>query len=200
MSLPPLYTASESRLVEKMNRYKYLLFQPVAKVLISAGISAGMVSVLSATTVAVSLFLAISFGKVYFIYGIIAHCILDGIDGTLARLTGTESVAGAALDLVADHVGITLSALYAAVFLNISETNAILYVLLYTIVNPVSFMLGVSEHRVSYVFRPRLIVYLLLTIDTFWGTHMTEPVMFMSVIVLFAEACIVLRAFSSKHV
>jgi len=55
------------------------------------------------------------------------YCLLDGLDGSLARRTGTPHEGGAILDIAADHAGIPLVAAAAVYHLGSDPVAAMLF-------------------------------------------------------------------------
>lgn len=99
--------------VRKFEAYRTGLFAPLCAALANHGISPDMVSLFGLAFLVPAAGLFESHPGLV-ILSLVLYVLMDGIDGSLARLTGKCSQAGALLDIVCDQAGmVVVTALYA---------------------------------------------------------------------------------------
>lgn len=104
------FSPTEAALQARFARWRQRAFAPVLRVLTAAGITPDMLSVLGIAAV-----LLVPFGFTHAPGWAVAayalHLVFDGLDGSLARHTGTASATGAYVDVVTDHLAFIVSIL-----------------------------------------------------------------------------------------
>lgn len=166
-----IYSLKEMKLMGKIHTWKNVLFAPLLRFLTARGISANGVSFFSGIIAALALAFSLIFQNPYiFVAGIWLHMLVDGIDGSLARFQKKSTPYGAFVDMVNDHIGILGSGIFLIFFGLAWPEFVLINMVLYTLINTESFILGYWNIPYSYVLRPRLIIYAALTIHIFWPT------------------------------
>lgn len=176
---------SERKPTALIEYLKKFIFYPVVILLIKLGITANMVSCISA------LIGFISAIYLWFDYKVAAILLLisfftDGTDGSLARATHKNDKQGAIMDCFMDQITISATTIG---FISIGLLDPIigsLYLLSYPIVVIFSSLRNIIGKPAIYVLRPRIIVYAafwLYTITSF--NSMNYVVSPLSLILLF---------------
>lgn len=165
----PLYAASERGGQATWQRWRDRLLDPVITFLARARISPHALSIIGAVSVVAGFVFAEDTGTpAWFLWGLWIHVLLDALDGPLARRRGVTR-GGWLVDLLADEIGIVMTSLYLWQFGITSATAALLYLGLYLCLVVLIVKRQWLGRPYSFVVRPRLLVYLLLTIDTVWN-------------------------------
>ena len=127
-----------------------------------------------------SLFLSVIFDTpLIFIIGIWFHLFLDGLDGSLARLSGKKpNTNGLLFDLVFDSVGIAMVALYVLYFAYVSTFTALFFSATYFTVNVISYIFAKTDREYDFVIRPRLFVLIAIAFD-YAFSYSTTPTIFL---------------------
>ena len=165
------YADSERDGMVRYQNFKDRRLAPLLDVLTRCGITPNRMTLISTL-------IGLAFVPAYFwspglAFGLlIAHLILDGVDGPLARHTGTASQAGSFVDTVGDQVVVVATTI--ALMASDDESRVIgivsgsIYCLTYTIV--VGFAMIRNALRVPYRFilRPRWIVSVWMIVDHYF--------------------------------
>jgi len=184
-----VYSKGEMRFVVPFQKLKNSFFMPFNILFTKLGITATHLTIVSGVVAAASLVLSLYLkDPIYFVYGIWIHFLIDGIDGTLARFQNKVSRLGSLTDVIADHIGIVCSGLYLIYFSFADASLALIYTVLYTIIIYNAFIfsgLGIAQ---KYLMRPRLFIYISLTVDYFWPLKTLDPTLiFFSVLMLISS-------------
>ncbi len=130
---------------------------------------------------ALSLIAGLAFCPAFVIHPLLAlaflalHVALDGLDGPLARHTGTASRRGSFADTVADQIVViatTLSLIHADL---IAAVPGVLYLASYTVVIVFSVVRNALSAPYTWLVRPRLFVYLLIPIELYLQPGILGP-------------------------
>lgn len=128
--------------------HRDILFRPIARLFLRMRISANFVSILGLT-------LAIA-GSIFIIHPLLAGCLLlaslllDGIDGVVARLSGTASQQGELLDIFCDSLGILAMVGGLVAYNYLSLSVAAVYALIalsYTFVSAMKSKVLLGKYR-----------------------------------------------------
>jgi len=150
------------------------LLTPLVTLLTRAGISADALT-------ALSLIAGLAFCPALAIHPLLAlaflalHALLDGLDGPLARHTGTASRRGSFADTVADQVVViatTLSLIHAGLAPTVAGG---LYLATYTVVIVFSVVRNALSVPYSWLVRPRLFVYALIPVELYLQPGILAP-------------------------
>ena len=153
---------------------------PLVKILLHLNISANSVSVFSGLVAVFSLFFSVlSNIPLIFIIGIWFHLFLDGLDGSIARLSGKKlSANGLLFDLIFDSMGIVMVGLYVLYFNYVSMLAAITFIITYLGVNIISYIFAKTNQEYDFVIRPRIFVLVAIVIDYVFR-YSTTPLIFL---------------------
>ncbi|MBK9584444.1 MAG: CDP-alcohol phosphatidyltransferase family protein [Alphaproteobacteria bacterium] len=111
--------------------------------------------------------LALPFLKILGLVLLLVHVLLDGIDGPLARSTGTASKKGSFTDTASDQI-VVFAVMLALVSMNAAgAAAAMVYVFSYTLVVGFSIIRNRLNIPYSWLIRPRFIVYAWIPVS-FW--------------------------------
>lgn len=120
-----------------------------------------------------------------FIIGIWFHLLLDGLDGSLARLSHKKLGAiGLLMDIVFDSIGIATVGLYVLYFNYVSTLTALLFITTYFAVNVISYIFAKTDREYDFVVRPRIFVLIAITLDYVFRLSTTPIVILISNILL----------------
>ncbi|MCX6735607.1 MAG: CDP-alcohol phosphatidyltransferase family protein [Candidatus Parcubacteria bacterium] len=162
-----IYSKFEYNSMLRFQSWKDTFFTPLTGILRKMGISADFISILSGFVAAFSLILSFIFNEPeIFVIGIWFHFFLDGLDGSLARSFGKQNgLSGVATDLAFDNLGIITVGIYLWHFEAINPFFAFFFVFMYSLVNLISYIFAQTGKEYPFVIRPRLFMFLSITID-----------------------------------
>lgn len=181
-----VYSSSEMPIIKALNKVKTTIFYPVLWVCDLVGVKPIIISFLSGATALFALFFSIlNASPVYFICGIWLHVILDGLDGSLARFQKKETSSGALIDVLCDHIGIISSAVFLVHFSYVNAVYVLIFSVLYTFIIFSSFLLGYLNIPYNYALRPRIFVYLAITLDFFYAKSISNPLIIIFSAIMF---------------
>ncbi|MBN2112121.1 CDP-alcohol phosphatidyltransferase family protein [Candidatus Woesearchaeota archaeon] len=178
------FSEKESGHIENFKNGRTKWFNPIARFLAKAGITADIVSIIG--------FLMI-FGFVYFIERnpiaaiifIILHIVIDGIDGTVARVTGKDGNRGAFLDIICDHSGIFVATAGLIYYGLVNGVIGLVYIYLYTIMIIFTIIRNVMKTSPKIVLRTKYYVYLLYGVYAFTSrNYLNEAMIIFSAIMI----------------
>jgi len=178
----------ELGIVSRFNQLKDSLLFPLTSLLQLAHIKPIYLSLAGIIVLLFTLTLSLLLNQpFYFLIGLLAHLILDGLDGPLARRQKTIAY-GALADITADHIGIITASLLISYFNYAPNAIVIIYTLLYTAVIALAIIRNVLKIPYQFLFRPRLYVYLALVIDYSFNFWLTGPALLLSSFLLLLPA------------
>jgi phosphatidylglycerophosphate synthase len=96
------------------------------------------------------------------------HVLLDGIDGPLARYTGTASNQGSFTDSMSDQLVVAFSTITLIHSGHIGIVPGGLYVFFYTLVVVFAMIRNSLAIPYSWLVRPRFFVYVWMLIEVYW--------------------------------
>lgn len=95
------------------------------------------------------------------------HVLLDGIDGPLARLTGTAGNRGSFTDTISDQLVVAFTTMTIIHYGLINVIPGSLYLVFYTLVVVFAMIRSTLAIPYSWLIRPRLLVYAWLPIEVY---------------------------------
>ncbi len=180
-----IYSAVEQNAMRWFQCKKDALLSPVVQGLLSLGVTANMVSALSAMAAVGGLFATLATAQPWFIIvGLWAHILLDGLDGSLARAGTPSGDAGVAADLWADSIGVLCLGLYLTISDLATTAMGALFTVAYLGLNAISFALARRGAQFRFVLRPRILILGGITVDMTFSSAVTP------LIVPFANAAL----------
>lgn len=166
-----VYSSGEMRFMRLWQERKDAALYPLTNILHRLNVSPVLVSVVGIIVAGTSLWASFWYAQPrYFLLGLWAHVILDGVDGALARNHQRITSSGPLIDTAADYgVGI-MALLLVARFTAVPLWLLVMVGVLYGLLLAVAYVR--NERGVPYRLLPRgrLVFYLLLTIDIVAGT------------------------------
>lgn len=169
------YSDGERKWMEFGQQMRHVAMLPLLQLLTKARISADILT-------AVALILGISFmplwmyGHINWAFGcLLAHILLDGLDGPLARYQGVASPRGSFTDTFADQI--VLSIVTLTWMISNQSANAIsagtTYIFLYSGVVALAMVRNALHIPYSWLLRPRFVVYAIMLLDAWLQTSWT---------------------------
>ncbi len=174
------YSAQERGAMEWTQRLRGRWLGPLLSLLASVGVTANHVTGLS-------LLCGLAFCPLYFWWPPAAfvmlalHVLLDGLDGPLARHTGTASRKGSLTDSTADQtvIAATTITLMATPDPVIGILPGGVYIFLYTLVVAFAMVRNALGIPYSWLVRPRFYVYGWLLVETYLWPHTIDYVLWL---------------------
>ena len=173
-----VYSSGELVLIRWFHVWKDAFFSPVLRFLSANGATPNALSIFSAAVASTGfLFAVFLWQPLWFIGGIWLHLLLDGLDGSLARLLRSDTLFGSYMDVVCDQVGIISACAYMLVFRIVDPVLVLFFGIFYILVIASSFFLGSIHRPLRYVLRPRIIVFASITAEYFLSISITTPIL-----------------------
>ena len=124
------FNEDERQFQRRFSAFRDRISAPIVTFLLARGVSPNQATVLGV------LFLLLSslFGSQYFwlvAIFLLLYCLMDALDGSLARASGKASEAGALLDIIADQLGVVIVPAAAVYHLASNGSVAVLFSSLY---------------------------------------------------------------------
>ena len=185
------YSANERGVMEWTQKVRAALFRPLL-------IVAQRIGILPDHITLASLLCGLAFCPLYFARGdstwlpaaalaaLLAHLMLDGLDGPLARHLGTASRRGSFTDTLADQIVVTATTitLMAAPEPAVTSWIGALYLFVYATVVGFAMVRNTLGVPYSWLIRPRFWVYGWIAVDLYLWPGQMDGVMGMMVILL----------------
>jgi len=115
---------------------------------------------------------------------LLAHLLLDGLDGPLARHTGVASNQGSFTDTMSDQVVIAATAFFMVHAGYAAPLPAGLYVFFYTMVVVFAMVRNALNVPYSWLFRPRFLVYGWFAVEVYLWPGTLNTVLWLATILL----------------
>ncbi len=115
---------------------------------------------------------------------LLAHVVLDGLDGPLARFTGRSSNQGSFADTASDQVVVTVTTItmihagYAGLW------SGVLYLFFYSIVVIFAMVRNALAIPYSWLVRPRFFVYLGIPVSVYWWRNTLDVMLWLFALLL----------------
>ncbi len=104
---------------------------------------------------------------VWALAALLAHVLLDGVDGPLARHLGIESARGSFTDSMADQAVVTASTVTLIAAGAVGPVVGSLYIYVYLLVVAMAMVRNALDIPYSWLVRPRLVVYAWMAIEAY---------------------------------
>lgn len=183
------FSGSEQGFMKWFEAWRTSLFRPISRLFIFFHVSPNMISYFG-------LFMLIGF--IYFIsrdpitalYFLLAHVLIDALDGSLARELKQESDAGALTDIICDHTGMVVVIATLAYYNLVGGLTAIAYVYLYTIMIFFIIILNRIKKPLRITIRTKYFVYLFYAIWAIWGLNYFNQILTIFIILMLPSVLI----------
>jgi phosphatidylglycerophosphate synthase len=162
------YSAGEGPFMQRSQAIRGRLLRPLLIGLARLGITPDHLTLLSLVS-GLAFCPVFLWGRPVLAFGLLlAHVVLDGLDGPLARYLGRASSQGSFTDTMADQVVVTFSTVTLIYGGHAGIWAGGLYIFFYGLV--VGFAMVRSAMRVPYswLVRPRFFVYAWAPVEVFW--------------------------------
>ena len=160
------YSGGERRWMEWGQQVRARLLAPLLRVLASLKVTPDHLT-------AVSLLTGLAFCGLWFwspaaaLGALLAHVLLDGLDGPLARHQGVASRSGSFTDSLADQMVITATTITLMTDHVIDITAGGVYLSVYAVVVAIAMIRNALEIPYSWLIRPRFLVYTWILVEAF---------------------------------
>ncbi|WP_298862709.1 CDP-alcohol phosphatidyltransferase family protein [uncultured Gimesia sp.] len=165
-----VYASGEKSMMDSSQAQRHRLFLPLLNLFVKCRITPNHLTCLS-------LLCGLGF---CFIYGLnwnlakplafgllLLHVLLDGIDGPLARLTGTAGNRGSFTDTTSDQLIVAFTTMTMIHYGLINVIPGSLYLFFYTLVVVFAMIRSSMAIPYSWLIRPRLIVYAWFLVEVY---------------------------------
>jgi len=160
------YTKAEENLVKLNHKFKDIIFKPFIIALTYLGVPPNFIASLSAVVVISSLYFSYSLSNPnIFLIGLWTHFILDALDGPLSRFQGKNSNQGAITDSLVDYLGVVCTTIFIGMFTQTPIFVLIPFVSLYLMEIYNTFISSMLNSQLEYGTKPRIIIYVLITLE-----------------------------------
>jgi len=160
------YTKAEENLVKLNHKFKDIIFKPLIIALTFLGVPPNFIASLSAVIVASGLYFSFSLSNpIIFIVCLWIHFVLDALDGPLSRFQGKNSNQGAITDSLVDYLGVLCATIFIGLFTQTPVYILIPFVSLYLMEIYNTFISSILNSQLEYGTKPRLVIYVLLTLE-----------------------------------
>ncbi len=161
------YSGGESRFMEWSQRWRGELLRPLLARFVRAGVCANHITLISLIA-GLGFVPALLLGQsALALVLLLAHVILDGLDGPLARHREQASSRGSFTDTMADQVVVTSTALAMIHTGHLSAWAGGLYVFFYALVVGFALVRNAIQAPYSWLFRPRFAIFLWFALEIY---------------------------------
>ena len=177
------YAAGDRGLMQWSQRIRASMLGPLLKMLARLGVTADVVTL-------VSLLLGLAFCPVYFFSRPLALVLLalhvgaDGLDGPMARFSGTDSRRGSFTDTMADQIVVAATTVTLILGGVLGVLPGGLYIFSYTVVIAFAMVRNALSIPYSWLVRPRFIIYAWLPIEFYLLPRSLDYVIWLFVVLL----------------
>jgi len=171
-----IYSSGELRYMRAWQQRKDTVLLPITKLLNYFGVKPVVVSAAGIVIAGATLwwsFVLVQPG--YFLLGLLAHVVIDGIDGSLARNHRLDTPSGALVDTIADYVVSIMALTFVARFTPIPLWLLASVGAVYGLLLAIAYIR--NERGIPYRFMPRgrLGLYALLFVHIWAGVQILMP-------------------------
>jgi len=122
--------------------------------------------------------------KAWAFVALILHVLLDGLDGPLARYTGTASSRGSFTDTMADQIVVTVTTITMMKAGYVELWAGGLYAFLYAMVVVFAMVRNAMDAPYSWLFRPRFLVFIWFAVEVYLWPNTLAIVLWIAVALL----------------
>jgi phosphatidylglycerophosphate synthase len=190
-----IYSSGEARAILLWQRGKDTVLTPLTSLLASLRVSPLAVSVAGVLLAFSGALLAVVFDALwYLVLGIGLHLLCDALDGALARAQSGEVHRGGVLtDVCADFLVVTIVSGFLAYVYPFDAVLPLVFSSLYGVLLALLLVSSAMGRPMPWVIRPRILLYLVLTLDALFGMGWTMRVLFVLTCIVGLEVLLALR-------
>ncbi len=170
------YAAGEREAMEANQQWRARLLGPMLRLFHWLGVTADHITLIS-LVVGIAACPLLIWSPSWGLAALLAHVLLDGLDGPLARHAGTASPKGSLTDTMCDQTvvtGVTIT-LMALGLVSIPAGGC--YIFVYTMVVVFAMIRNALQIPYSWLVRPRFVVYLWIAVEVYWWPGSLEFVL-----------------------
>lgn len=186
------YSAFERRFIGPFRQRLLLVTRPLVDLLARLGVHPNVLSVSQIPLGFGALALVPSYPRLAFLLFLLA-ILIDGLDGALARATGTASPFGALLDQYCDHVREITFVAGLALWGELALLPALLYGPIYIGLNLTLYLANMHQAPVPWAVKSYLVVYPALFADLWLGLDVLTFGVVLSEVLMLAAIAVGLR-------
>ena len=166
-----VYARGEQTMMDSSQAQRHWLFLPLLKILVKCGIIPNHLTCMSLLC---GIGFCFTYGLSWYLAKPLAFCLLtlhvllDGIDGPLARLTGTAGNRGSFTDTTSDQLVVAFTTMTLIHYGLINVIPGSLYLFFYTLVVVFAMIRSSMAIPYSWLIRPRLIVYAWFLVELYF--------------------------------
>ncbi len=173
------YSAVEQRFIGPFRQQLLLATRPIVLLLARLGVHPNVLSASQVLGGFAFLALVPSHPRLAFVL-LLLLLLLDGLDGALARATGTASAFGALVDQYCDHLREITVVGGMALVGGLAILPAVLYGLIYTGLNVTLYLANTHGAPVPWAVKSYLVVYPALFLSLWFGLEVLTPAVVLS--------------------
>ena len=182
------YSGGESRFMNWSQRCRGEILRPVLEPMANAGLRANHLT-LASLVAGLGFVPALLLGfPIAALALLLAHVLLDGLDGPLARHRGQASDRGSFTDTMADQIVVTATTLTLVHLDLLSPWSGGLYVFLYALVVGFAMVRNALHAPYSWLFRPRFLVFTWIAVELYLWPGSLETVVWIASALLALKA------------
>lgn len=182
------YSGGESRFMNWSQRCRGEILRPVLEPMAKAGLRANHLT-LASLVAGLGFVPALLLGSpIAALTLLLAHVLLDGLDGPLARHRGQASDRGSFTDTMADQIVVTATTLTLVHLDFLSPWSSGLYVFLYALVVGFAMVRNALHAPYSWLFRPRFLVFTWIAVEFYLWPGSLETVVWIASALLALKA------------
>lgn len=158
------YSDGDRKIMEFSQEIRARLLGPLLELLVKWKVNANHLTFLS-LVMGLGACVAVYYSKPMFLFLLLLHVLIDGLDGPLARKIGMASPKGSFTDTMADQIVIAASTIVLIHLNVISPIPGGAYLFVYTMVIAFSMVRNAMNIPYSWLVRPRFVVYLWFIVE-----------------------------------
>lgn len=163
---------AESGFWQKVHNFKRPILLPIVKICQKIGLPANWISY-AGVLCALIFYILVGQNLIWATVILFLGLFLDGLDGPLARESGTANKAGAITDITCDIFSMALAAMAWVKINLVNGELAIIFILLNTLIFVTTFIRNALNKPQSYmVVRPRITTYVLFLLFVIWQVNL----------------------------
>jgi len=151
---------------KKFQKLRDNILRPLVEFLTRLNIKANYITYFSILLFFIAIFIIYQHPIIGGILGFF-YCLLDGLDGPLARYQGTASKAGSLLDIFTDQLGIIFIPIFSIIYLNTNPIFAYIFGMFYILDIILIIILNYLNQRVNFIIRVKYLYYFVFLLSCY---------------------------------
>jgi len=178
------YSQTEQSYYNKIRDWRDDVLMPMARFFNRIGVSANQLSFFGLLILAGFVYYVLSYPYLAVVF-LILHLLIDGVDGTVARVNKQDDMSGSVVDTVVDHTGIFIVVLTLGFSGLIDPNIGLVYIYFYTVMVFLVIVRYLLKIPVRLVVRSKALVYALYALWAFTGiNYLNEALLVFSILLI----------------